>query len=404
MRILLLNQFFWPDSAATSQLLTDLARELATRGHEVIAVCGSSVYASGESSGEVPAVEIRRAPAIPFGRGTLARVLSYGSFLGSACWAGLTSRKPDLVLSLTTPPLLPLVGALLRATRGSRYWIWEMDVYPDVAVALGYLPEGGIAQRVIGAVADLARRKSDGILVLGECMRNRLLRRGIDGALLHIADNWADSREIEPVPFPEGERLRVLYSGNLGLAHDIDTVREAMLALRNEPTVHFDFAGGGSRRKALESWCAEQAIAGVEFRKYTSRESLGESLGRGHIGLVTQRPDCLGAVVPSKVYGLMAAGRPILFIGPKEAQPNRIIQQFRCGWQIDCGDSTGLADLLRTLAINRDQVREAGLRGRHAFLDNYDLPQGVRRIVDLLEGMPAVRVAPISQTELQISL
>ena len=394
MKILLVNQFFWPDSAATSQLLTDLAHELAARGHDVTAVCGTGVYAADEQRSDSPAVKIVRTPAIRFHRGGLGRILSYTSFLGTAFWAGLVSSKPDVILTLTTPPLLSLAGTIIRYLRGVRPWIWDMDVYPDVAVALGYLPAQGLAERVIGALADFSRRRADGILVLGECMRDRLVAHGISHDRLHVAHNWADSRKIKPVQFSKTPMLKILYSGNLGLAHDVETIREAMLALRNEPIIQFDFAGGGSRREELEAWTIEQGIRNVEFRPYCSRKDLGESLGRGDLGLVTQRVDCLGSVVPSKVYGLMAAARPILFIGPKEAQPGRIIQQFQCGWQIDCGDSAGLVDLLRSLDADRDRLSEAGLRGRRALLDYFDLPRGVRRIADLLEGKPVAADVP----------
>jgi glycosyltransferase involved in cell wall biosynthesis len=263
-----------------------------------------------------------------------------------------------------------------------------MDVYPDVAVDLQYVPANGIFDRVIGALADFSRKRSDGILALGVCMRNRLLKRGLPDTKIFVAENWADSRVISPAPWPEpGTPLTVLYSGNLGLAHDIDTVAETITALKDDGRFRFVFAGGGARRKPLEAMCRERQIHSVDFRSYSSKMTLGESLGSGHIGLITQQTACLGSVVPSKVYGLLAAGRPVLFIGPQESTVAQIIRRFDCGWHVNCGDTASLLALLQTLSENRTVIEQAGYRARQAFLRHYDLRHGVSRICELI-GIP----------------
>ena len=384
MRILLLNQFFWPDSAATSQLLTDVAKGLADRGHEVFAICADGGYAV-DGCDEPPAVEIYRAKAFPFVRGKLGRLLSYASFYVSSALRGLTVPKPDLVITLTTPPLLSLLGTAIKYLRGSRHFIWEMDVYPDVAVDLGYFKAGGLADRIAGLLADFSRHRSDGVLALGECMRERLVSRGIAPSKVFIAENWADGKAIYPIAKTiDNKQLVLLYSGNLGLAHDLETLSGAMLALKDDGLFRFIFAGSGGRRKELEQFCLAHAISSVDFQSYVERTGLSQRLSAGDIGLVTQRASCCGSVVPSKVYGLMAAGRPILFIGPSAATPARIIQRFKCGWHIECGDVDALASLLRHLARNPEEVRRAGESARNALLHHYDLPLGVSRICALV--------------------
>lgn len=402
MRVLLLNQFFWPDSAATSQLLTDLARGLAERGHEVHAICAEPGYALQDETNPPPA-QVHRIRSVRFVRGSLGRVASYASFFLGSAWRGLRVPRPDVVITLTTPPLLSLVGNLVKFLRLSKHFIWEMDVYPDVAVDLRYVPRGGVFERVIGAVADLSRKRSDGILALGACMRDRLLRRGLPASKIFIAENWADSKMIYPASWPEpGAPLTILYSGNLGLAHDVDTIVQAMTALKDDKSFRFVFAGGGARRKLLEALCREREIRSVEFRPYSSKTSLGESLGSGHIGLITQQAACLGSVVPSKVYGLLAAGRPVLFIGPEESTVAQIIKRFDCGWHISCGDASSLLDLLRTLSKNRTVVEQAGARARQAFLKFYDLPHGVSRICALIGlSSPAEAVYGSSAPEIK---
>jgi colanic acid biosynthesis glycosyl transferase WcaI len=385
MRVLLINQFFWPDSAATSQLLTDLAKGLVERGHEVYAISADTGYNVVSAGDPPPGIHIYRVKSSRFSRGSVGRLFSYLSFYASATLRALTVPRPDLVLTLTTPPLVSLLGTILKTLRGSRHFTWEMDVYPDVATDLDYFKAGGIIDRVTGTLADYSRGRADGIVALGECMKERLVARGMDPARIFVADNWADGTAIQPCPRPgDPSQLVLLYSGNLGLAHDIETLTGAILALQHDDRFRFLFVGSGGRRQELESFATAHDLRSVELRPYVERTSLGESLSAGDIGLVTQRDVCCGSVVPSKVYGLMAAGRPILFIGPRRATPALIVQQFNCGWHIDCGDVSALIQLLLHLADHPEEVSLAGRNAREALLEHYDLPLGVERIAGIL--------------------
>ena len=387
MRILFLNQFFWPDSSATSQLLTDLARGLAERGHEVSVICADGGYAPAEISSPPP-VNITRVKALPFGRGTAGRVLSYLSFYVQALWRSFRGPRPDMVVSLTTPPLISLVGSLVKLVRGTQHFIWEMDVYPDVAVDLQYFKRGGIADRVVGLLGDTARKHADGILALGVCMKERLLQRGVAADRIFIAENWADSSAIVPQPRTAGDpnQLVLLYSGNLGLAHDTDTILGAIKRLKEDARFRFLFVGGGARRAEVSAFCEREHIESVELRSYVARGSLGDSLSVGDIGLVTQKDVCCGSVVPSKVYGILAAGRPVLFIGPRDATPAVTITHYGCGWQVDCGDVEAVTKLLLHLADHPEEIETAGRLAREALLTRFDLPIGVSRIAHVLES------------------
>jgi glycosyltransferase involved in cell wall biosynthesis len=400
MQILLVNQFFHPDSTATSQLLTDLASHLASEGHSVRVICGRSSCAAPDSM-PPPPVRIIRTPSLPFSRGFLGRILSYSSFFSTALCRGLLGPAPDLVLTLTTPPALCLIGSLLKAAKGSRHFIWEMDVYPDIAVDLKVLDPRSWFTRLLGASLDASRRNADGIIALGDCMRDRLIRHGIPHHKIKVAENWADSQEIYPLPFPGPDPLRILYAGNLGLAHDVDTVRAVIHLFRADSRLHFTFVGGGPQRHDLEAFCRAHEIPNVSFTGSFSPQEIAGSLGACHVGLVTQKPAALGSLVPCKTYSLMAAGRPILYIGPREATPARIIHRFRCGWQIDPGDSATLAGLLEYLAANPNVVRAAGARSHEAFLGNYQLALGVARIASILgaaQPMPAPETAAVDRT------
>lgn len=389
MRMLFINQFFWPDSSATSQQLTDLVVGLAARGEEIEVLCGDSGGYAAAAGSVAPRATAHRVKATPFTRGKLGRVVSYLSFYASAFVRGLTLRRPDVVVSMTTPPLISLLGTSIQLLRGSRHFIWEQDVYPDIAVDLAHIRKGSLLHRITGALADFSRQHADGIIVLGECMRDRLVSRGVAPEKIFVAEHWANSTSITPMPRPGNqEELVLLYSGNLGLAHDLDTLLGTLLALRGDNRFRFLFVGTGGRRKALTEFCDENAIRSVEMRPFVDRDKLSEGLAAGDIGLVTQQESACGSVVPSKVYGILAAGRPLLFIGPASATPARIIRRHGCGWQFECGDVEGVTQLLTFLTENRHLVTEAGKRARQALLSFYDLPQSVDRIGDILGAAP----------------
>lgn len=388
LHLLVINQFFWPDIAPTGQLLMDVTRAVEGEQNSTTAICGAPDYGTMDTSSP-PTVRILRSRLVRYSRTALGRVLSYATFLFGAVWNGFRIDHPDVIVTLTTPPLTSVLGRLLKLSRGCQHFIWEMDVYPDVAIDLGVLRSNSILTAIIGALADWSRRNCDGIIALGEDMKARLVARGIPEHKIHVAENWADGQEITPLPFPDGP-LTIHYSGNLGLAHDIGTISGAMLQLRNDPRFHFVFAGEGARRKQLESSCREHGIDNAFFLPYCARAELGARLGEGHLGLITQLPQTCGSIVPSKTYGIMAAGRPILYVGPREATPARIIERFQCGWRVDPGDVSLLVSILEQLAADRNSIYNAGTNSRMAFEEHFDRPIGAARVATILGLQPAV--------------
>jgi glycosyltransferase involved in cell wall biosynthesis len=168
------------------------------------------------------------------------------------------------------------------------------------------------------------------------------------------------------------------------MAHVVETIAGAISHFRNDARFQFTFAGSGVGREQLEKQCAAEGIRNVSFPGYADKAGMSAHLAQADIGLVTERPSCLGTVVPSKVYGLMAAGKPLLFIGPAEATPGLIIGRSQCGWQITPGDVPGLIALLEDLAVRGEAVRSYGRRAREVFDRDYDLPDGVARVAAAL--------------------
>ncbi len=392
-RIIVISQFFGPDQSAVGQFLADFADGAAAAGHDVTVICGANDYAAGdvaarssdqrensESAAEFRAgggaIRIARVRTAAFSQSKMRKLLSYATFYVGAVWRALSISRPDVVVTLTAPPGLAWIGWLAQRARGCRHVTWEMDLYPDIAIALD-IPVAAWTSPIL----DFPRRRADTIIALGDCMKTRLLQHRIPEDRITVAENWADGRNIFPAPFPKLPPMRILYSGNLGLAHDVATIRAVIEHLADRPDFLFAFAGGGLARKELIEFSQERGIGNISFQGYVRLQDLGASLGECHIGLVTQKPTTLGAIVPSKIYGLMAAGRPVLYIGPASATPAVLIQKFDCGWHFDCGDEAGVTALLLRLLQDQEELYTKGQNGREALVKNYDKPAGVAQVM-----------------------
>lgn len=380
MRVLLVNQFFHPFQAGTSYLLTDLASHLAALGHDVVVICQRTESDFQESRRDLSQVRVIRIAGPCFGRSSFRRILSYGAFFAGALFSALTVRRPDVVVTLTTPPLLSVLGSLVKLLKGSRHVSWEMDVYPDIAVEVGVIGEDALSTRALRVVTNWSRQRADSVIALGDDMRQLLLRTGLDGTKVIVVENWGDSTEIQPGPFPKG-RLELLYAGNLGLAHDVSTVQGAIISCSDPDNFRFTFTGCGIHRTMLEDTVQRHRLSNVIFRGPYRDDERYEMFSRCHVGLVTQHEKVIGSVVPSKIYGILAAGRPVLYIGPDNTTAASIVKSHDCGWRVAPGDVSGLVKLLHTLNTNRELIYSAGRRARQTLLEHYDRSNSMSKLV-----------------------
>lgn len=398
MKVLLLNQFFLPDLSASARIAADLAEDLAAAGHEVTAVASRGSYLGG---GRLPrrerhrGVEIVRLPATSLGKGTLVRrALDYGTFQAAAALALARLPRQDVVVALTTPPLAGAAALPVRALRGSRLVSWVQDLYPEVAVAMGVLAPGSAAARAMAAVSRALLARSDRVVALGEAMRERCLAAGAAPERTVVLPNWADPAEIRPVPHAEnplraelaaGAETLVLYSGNMGRAHDLATPLAAARLLRDRPGMTFLFVGDGARRGEVER--AARELPNVRLSPYRPREALAASLSAGDLHLVTLAPELEGLVEPSKAYAAMAAGRPAVYVGPAGSEVARTLSVEGCGVAIANGDAAGLARALADLAGDPARRAEMGSRGRRATEERLGRAAATARFRALLEDL-----------------
>jgi glycosyltransferase involved in cell wall biosynthesis len=266
-----------------------------------------------------------------------------------------------------------------------------MDVYPELAFRLGVLRRHSLAGKVSTAIGERILRMSDVVIALGETMGERL--RAAGAARVAVVHNWADETAIVPVkPIARPSRaewnwigqLVLLYSGNLGLAHEFETLIAAAKRMASLlPNVLFVFAGVGPRLREVRE--ATRDLDNVEFRDFVERSRLGESLTAADVHVVTLRPDIAGLLVPSKIYGILAAGRPTIYVGPAEGEIHQIITDGRCGVSIRNGDVDGFITAIREYACEPFRRDREGENARSAFEARFTRKESLRALQQIVE-------------------
>jgi colanic acid biosynthesis glycosyl transferase WcaI len=340
-------------------------------------------------------VAIRRLWATSLGKRTLFhRGLDYASFYASAALAMAAMPRHDVVLALTTPPLIAAAGLVARFLKGTKLAYWVQDLYPEVAVAFGALGAGSPAARLMGAVSRAVLSRADAVVALGESMRRRCVAAGAVPGRTAVIPNWSDGSAVRPVPhqanplragMAAGAGCLVMYSGNIGRGHDVETLLGAARALRGRRDVAFLFAGEGARRAEVERSAGE--LPNVRLGSYQPRERLAESLSAADLHLVSLSAELEGLIEPSKLYGIMAAGRPALFVGPPGSEVALTVEREKCGVALRNGDSVGLAAAIAGLADRPSERERMGHAAREALLARYDRRVATGRFCDLLRSL-----------------
>lgn len=398
-RLIFLNRFYWPDEPATAQLLTDLAEQLAARGRGIV------VITSHPGSAAVPwrethhGVRIVRVGGTRWSRAGLAgKAADWGSFFTQALWRLLREvRCDDTVVAMTDPPLLAIGAWLVARLRGARMIHWVQDIYPELAMEL-------TGQRWLAGLRPLrnaAWRQADGCVTLGAGMAGVLAAAGVAAERISVVPNWAPAG-LAPSPASATAALRaewgltgkfvVAYSGNLGRVHDLAPVLAVAEALRGDPHVAFVFVGAGPQRAALEAAARQRKLDNVTFQPAQPRARLAESLALADVHLITLRPGCERYVFPSKLYGVTAVGRPVIFIGPADSDLAHVIRENGLGWTFQREDTPSLAAKIRTLSGDETELHRCGLAAERFAADNGGSDAAATRWLALLDRLQACRV------------
>jgi glycosyltransferase involved in cell wall biosynthesis len=379
-----MNRFFFPDHSATSQILTDLAFHLAGRGIDVRVVTSRQRYddphARLPEAESIDGVTTHRISTTRFGRSALiGRGFDYLSFYSSAFRSVLAFAQPgDVLVAKTDPPLLCIAAKQAAKRRGLYLVNWLQDLYPELAAQLSVpFVKGPFGQGLL-RLRDASLRAADVNVVVGERMAEIVRTRGIAPARIRVIPNWCDDEEIQPIaPLDNplrrewglGDRFVVGYSGNLGRGHEFETVLAAAERLRSDRRLCFLFIGGGQKFPEFAQSVRERGLEHLfRFCPYQERKILRLSLGVPDVHLISLRPELEGLIVPSKLYGIAAAGRPIIAVVASDGEIAGLVRRHDCGIVVEPGAGEFLADTLRRLSTDPGRLTEMGCRAR-AMLD-----------------------------------
>lgn len=384
-RVIFVNRFCHPDHSATSQMLTDVSAGLAARGWDVTAVTSRLSYDDPSTTypptGSYQGVRIVRVATTRFGRGNLVgRALDYLSFYVTGFFALLgEAHAGDIVVMKTDPPLLSVPLGIAARVRGARRVNWLQDIFPETAAELGVGFARGPIGKIIAVVRNLSLQRADLNVVIGPRMEDLVKRLGVRSSRITEIQNFCDDEAIRPVA-PEQNSLRtdwgysaddfiVGYSGNLGRAHDLGTFLGAAELLKDRPEIKFLFIGGGHLRRQLEEEAKARGLTNIHTRPYQPREQLALSLSVPDVHWVSLQPSLEGLILPSKLYGIAAAGRALIMVGDPEGDISRWARSANFGFAVPIGASSAFAHAVIRLSSDKLLTRRMGENAR-TFLDN----------------------------------
>jgi glycosyltransferase involved in cell wall biosynthesis len=402
VQVTMINQFFPPDYAATGQLIAELAYKLKDNFRLVEVFSSEPGYAFKQR--DLPrwdhqkAISIRRSKSVNVSYGrirgkTLSGVLF---FLRAIIHLLRASSRRQVVLLTTAPPFLPLAGLFVSCFCKISYVCLLYDLYPDIAINLGVVKKHGILAKMWDSLNCLTWKKSSAIIVLNSSMKDRIAKKCPEVAhKISIIPNWSDPQEIQPMakeinPFAQEhdlvDRFTVMYSGNMGRCHDIETLLNAIVLLRDTP-IKFVFVGGGDKRKYMHSKIEEYGLTNCLMLPYQPKENLTFSLTACDVSLVSIDQQMEGLVAPSKLYSYLAAASPIVAICPEYSYLNTVLAEANCGAGFCNGDSQGLANYLYKLSQNPQLAKDLGQSGREYCIQNYTLEKTANEYLQLFKSL-----------------
>jgi glycosyltransferase involved in cell wall biosynthesis len=407
-QLTILTEYFHPEEASTAQLLTELATGLRDRHDFAVSVITALPnYHDNDRQSEVPrrethaGVAIERLPATRFDKDSLPlRLVNWITFTFLALVRLLgTDSDDDAVLVLSNPPILPFVAWLNHKIRGTPYVYLIYDVYPDMAVELGYLDGNSIVARLWGRAMRPVYRDAARVVVLGESMERHIEQKladddGFEPDRIESIANWEDGDYIEPREKAANdfarehdtvEKFTLLYSGNIGRFHELETAIDAIdrLESKGKTDIQLLIIGEGARKEELQQDVLRRDIINVRFLPFQPLDRLPETLTCGDVSLVGIKPEMEGMCVSSKLYSSLAAGMPVLAVVGENDEVARVVTENRCGAYVEPGDGEAAAEIVQKWADNPEQVETLGKNARACFEANYTKEQAVEKYADL---------------------
>lgn len=389
LHVAFFNRSYHPDTAATGQLLTELCESLVSEhGYRVSVVAGlpllpASAEGARPSRGLVSrtrhrGVDVFRARGTRFAkRRFIGRASNYVTYFASACYAGVRLDHPDVVVALTDPPIIGLAAYLAARRFGAPFVMSYRDVFPEVARLLEDFQSDAV-ERMLQAVNRFLVRRADRNVALGETMRRRLIDgKGAPADRTIVIPDWTDCEAIVPAPkrnpFSErhglADKFVVMHSGNIGLSQALETLVDAADVLRDVPDLEVVFVGEGVKKAALQEQARRLRLTNVRFLPYQPQAELTESFATADVFVVSLKAGLSGYIVPSKLYGILAAGRPYVSAVEEDSEVVQIARAYDCALVAEPGKPRSLAEQILALYDDRARARRMGDNARRAAAD-----------------------------------
>ncbi|MDA8745814.1 glycosyltransferase family 4 protein [Rubripirellula amarantea] len=398
-----LNRCYWPDSEATGQLLMDLCIDLSEH-FDVHVVCGipnspTTTQYVKEGIEQRQGVTIHRLSHMHFQKRIPAgRLINLVSFSRAASqYLRKTRLSCDVLVCETDPFLLPVVAAKHSKRTGCKLMCYLQDIYPDVAEAIGKVSSGWLTQ-TIRAKLRKAYERADRIVVLGECMKSRLSDSpwSIAAEKMHVIPNWSDCGLITPLSVHDNpfrlkhglsDRVVVMHSGNMGLTQRLNVLIEATQCDTWPERAMLLLVGDGAAKSSLQQQANDIGTDRVKFLPYQPREKLAESFSAADLHIVSMHPNITGCLCPSKLYGILAAGRPVLAIADSQTDLCQTVRQEGLGWTCEPGQANAIADAVSQATLDDASRAAAGERARTVALAKFDRPVVTNLFKNLLNDL-----------------
>jgi colanic acid biosynthesis glycosyl transferase WcaI len=393
-RVLVLNQYYWPGVEATANLLTELCEAL-TADYDVTVIAGGAPGLPSRQRRN--GVEIVRVRSTSYDRSKLSRrAANYLSYVVGVLWKGMIARRPDLVVCMTDPPFIGAIGRLVAARFRRPLLVIAQDVFPEIAVKLGRL-RNPLLVRALRLLVDPSLRSADRVVAIGETMKRRLEEKGVRSERIDVIPNWCDVTSVVPYdhdnPWAREHRLArrfvVMHSGNVGHAQDLDVLIRACTFLRDLNNLAVRIIGGGARREELSRLARRLEADKVRFMAWQPPELRSLSLSTADIHVVGLARGLAGYVVPSRLYGILAAGRPVIAATEDESETAQLVARVGCGVVVPPGDPFALAKAIRAAHDGEYDLDEMGRRARAFAETEGDRPIAIGRYDDVLRRLRA---------------
>jgi len=401
MRVLLINQCFYPDVVSSAQHLTDLALELTKNGHHVTVLAGRRGYDDPSLRfirKEVwKGISIIRIPSTGLGKDSrFSRTVNFGTFIVSCLARMLILPRFDAVVALTSPPLISFLAALFAYVRRQRFYYWVMDLNPDEAIAAGWLLKDSLTAKVFEALLTFSTRTARKLIVLDRFMKERLPAKGVAEEKMIIIPPW--SHDQHAFCDPEGsaafrsahgltDKFVVMYAGNHSPCHPLDTLLRAALRLEHHSDIRFLFIGGGSEFRKAKAFAERNALGNIDFLPYQPLNRLAAALSSADLHVAVMGDSFAGIVHPCKIYNILSIGSPFLYIGPEESHIGDIIRLLgkRGAYSARHGDVESVAGMILDA---QKKARSGDLSALRELSRQYSGANLLPRMIEALECTP----------------